>query len=401
VSELISVEEAQRRILGRVASLEAERVPLERAHGRVLAEAAIAQVDLPPFASSAMDGYAVRAADVQSVPASLSIVGEAAAGHPAPRAVAPGEAVAISTGAVVPDGADAVVPIERTGPANGRVEVRDPVIAGAHVRPRGGDVRAGATLMEPGVTLGPTQVAALAAAGLAEVRCTKRPRVGILVTGSELRPAGSPLGPGQIYESNGLMLAAAVSSAGAIPAQLGVVTDTLEEHRSAMEKALLGFDMLITSGGASGGAHDLVREAEAALRVEEVFWGVSMKPGKPVGFGMRRSHPVFNLPGNPMSALVCFELLVRPAIGALLGVERPLPAFTRGVLAGPVTRNRDRDEYLRATASTKEGVVLLEPATGQESHMIVSAARANALIYVAAGEGDVASGSEVLFLGLG
>jgi molybdopterin molybdotransferase len=400
VSELITVEEAQRRILDRVATLEAERVPIERAYGRVLAEPAIAQVDLPPFASSAMDGYAVRAADVQGVPATLSIVGEAAAGHPAPRAVAAGEAVAISTGAVVPDGADAVVPIEGTEPTDGHVEVRHAVVAGAHVRPRGGDVRAGATVLEPGVTLGPGQVAALAAAGLPEVRCTKRPRVGILVTGSELRPAGSSLAPGQIYESNGLMLAGAVSSAGAVPAQLGVVADTLEEHRSAMEKALLGFDMLITSGGASVGAHDLVREAETALRVEEVFWGVSMKPGKPVGFGMRRTHPVFNLPGNPVSALVCFELLVRPAIAALLGMARPLPTFAPGVLTAAVTRNPDRDEYLRATASEKDGVVHLEPTTGQESHMIASAARANSLIHVAAGEGAVAVGSEVFFLAL-
>ena len=178
--------------------------------------------------------------------------------------------------------------------------------------------------------LGPAQVGALAAAGIHEVQCAKRPRVGILVTGSELKQPGAELGPGEIYESNGLLLATALQLAGAVPAQLGVVGDDADELERAMERALLGFDMLVTSGGASVGPHDLVRETQAGLRVEEIFWGVAVKPGKPVAFGVRRDHLVFNLPGNPVSVLVTFELFVRPAVNALLGLPEPEPAFRQG-----------------------------------------------------------------------
>ena len=194
VNELISIGEAQRLILERTKRLEAERVPIERAAGRVLAEPAAAAVDLPPFPSSAMDGFALRAADTAAAPVSLPVVARVAAGSPAPRSLAAGEAMAIATGGAVPDGADSVVPIEVVEEAEEAIVVREPVPEGAHVRPRAGDTRAGDTVLEPGTRLGPAQVAALAAAGLSEVRCTKRPRVGILVTGSELRSPGEPLG---------------------------------------------------------------------------------------------------------------------------------------------------------------------------------------------------------------
>jgi molybdopterin molybdotransferase len=295
VQELISIAEAQRLILERAKRLDAERVPIERAAGRVLAEPATAAVDLPPFPSSAMDGFALRAADTASAPVTLPVVARVAAGSPAPKALGSGEAMAIATGGAVPDGADAVVPIEVVEEAGEAVTVLERVLEGANVRPRAGDTRVGDTVLEPGTRLGPAQVAALAAAGLSEVRCAKRPRVGILVTGSELRQPGEPLEAGQIYESNGLLLATALQLAGAVPAQLGVVADDPGEHERAIERALLGFDMLVTSGGASVGVHDLVRETQAKLRVEEVFWGVAIKPGKPVAFGVRRDHLVFNL----------------------------------------------------------------------------------------------------------
>jgi molybdopterin molybdotransferase len=259
-------------------------------------------------------------------------------------------------------------------------------------------VRAGEVVLEPGAVLGPGQIGALAAAGVAEVRCAKRPRVGILVTGSELRQPGEELGPGQIYESNGLLLAAALQRAGAVPAQLGVVADTEEEHRRAIERALLGFDMLVTTGGASVGPHDLVRKVQADLRVEEVFWGVAMKPGKPVAFGVRRGHLVFNLPGNPVSVLATFELLVRPAVNALAGLPRPLPAFRPGRLAHAVDRNPHRDELVRATLADESGEPVLSPVAGQDSHMIVRAGRAAALVWIEAGEGEVPAGSPVRFL---
>jgi molybdopterin molybdotransferase len=178
------------------------------------------------------------------------------------------------------------------------------------------------------------------------------------------------------------------------------VADDEAEHRRTMERALLGFDMLITTGGASVGPHDLVRKVQAELRVEELFWGVAMKPGKPVAFGVRRDHLVFNLPGNPVSVLATFELLVRPAINALLGLPDPLPAFRNGTLAAAVRRNADRDELVRATRRRDDGAEVLEPLSGQESHMIVRAGRANALVWVEAGEGELAAGSPVRYLPL-
>jgi len=392
------VAAAQRLVLERAKPLEAERVPIERTAGRVLAEPAAAAVDLPPFASSAMDGYALRSTDTAQAPVTLPVVARILAGGPAAAPLGAGEAMAIATGGTVPEGADAVVQIELVEEADGSLSVSAPVAAGANVRDRGGDVRAGETVLEPGAVLGPAQVGALAAAGVAEVRCTKRPRVGILVTGSELRQPGEELGPGQIYESNGLLLATALQLAGAVPAQLGIVADTEEEHRRTMERALLGFDMLVTTGGASVGPHDLVRKVQAELRVEEVFWGVAVKPGKPVAFGVRRDHLVFNLPGNPVSVLATFELLVKPAINALLGLPRPLPSFRPGRLAAAVRRNPDRDELVRSTVAEEEGEAVLTPVSGQESHMIVRAGRAAALAWIPAGEGEVAAGEPVRFL---
>ena len=398
--ELISFEEAQRIVLERSKPLEAERVPIERAAGRVLAEPAVALVDLPPFPSSAMDGFALRAEDTGEAPLELPVVEQVAAGSPAGRRLAAGEAMAISTGGAVPEGADSVVPVELVEERDGRVGVREPVPEGANVRGRGGDVRAGETVLEPGIRLGPAQVGALAAAGIAEVRCAKRPRVGILVTGSELRQPGEELAAGQIYESNGLLLATALQLAGAVPAQLGVVADDAAELERAMERALLGFDMLVTTGGASVGVHDLVRETQKKLRVEELFWGVAMKPGKPVAFGVRRDHLVFNLPGNPVSTLVTFEVLVRPAVEALQGIPDPRAAYRRGRLAAPIRRNERRTEFVRATSRREGDEVLLEPLPGQESHMIARTARADVLVLVEAGEGELAAGDEVRFLGL-
>jgi molybdopterin molybdotransferase len=399
-TSLISVAEAQRIVLERATRLDAERVPIERAAGRVLSEPAAALVDLPPFPSSAMDGYAVRAEDTENAPVRLPVVAHIAAGSPAEQSLAPGEAMAISTGGAVPRGADSVVPLERVEEAEGQIELLFPVAVADNVRPRAGDVSAGDVFLEPGSRLGPAQVAALAAAGISEVQCTKRPRVGILVTGSELRQPGETLGPGQIYESNGLLLATALQLAGAVPAQLGVVADDVAEHERAMERALLGFDMLVTSGGASVGPHDLVRSTQSKLRVEELFWGVAVKPGKPVAFGVRRDHLVFNLPGNPVSVLVTYELFVRPAVNALLGLPDPLPERRRGFLGADVKRNPHRDEYVRARTRREGEGVVLEPLAGRESHMIASAARADALVEVEAGSGEVRSGDEIRYIAL-
>jgi molybdopterin molybdotransferase len=399
-TSLISVADAQRIVLEHAKRLDSERVPIERTAGRVLAEEVAALVDLPPFANSAMDGYALRSVDTLDAPTRLPVVAHIAAGAPAGRPLAPGETMAISTGAALPEGADAVVPLELVEEADGSIELSEPVAERDNVRDPATDVSAGETLLEPGTRLGPAQVAALAAAGVSEVQCTKRPRVGILVTGSELRQPGEPLGPGQIYESNGVLLATALQLAGAVPAQLGVVADDAGEHERAMERALLGFDMLVTSGGASVGPHDLVRSTQAKLRVEEHFWGVAVKPGKPVAFGTRRDHLVFNLPGNPVSVLVTFELFVRPAVNVLLGLPDPLPEQRRGTLTAPVARNPHRDEYVRATTARETDTVVVELLSGRESHMIVRAGRADALVVVEAGEGELEAGEAVSYIPL-
>jgi molybdopterin molybdotransferase len=392
------MEEAQRLVLERVQALPAERVPIETAAGRVLAESASAVVDLPPFASSAMDGFALRAADT---PGTLPVVARIAAGRPAQRGLRAGEAMAIATGGVVPDGADAVIPIEYVVEHDNRVEVANAVSSRANVRPRGGDVRAGETIAEAGAELGPAQLGALAAAGVAEVACGTQPRAAVLATGTELRRPGEPLGPGEVYEANGLILASQLASAGARVERLAAVADDEDAHREALARGL-EHDLLVTSGGVSVGPHDLVRRIEAELGVDEVFWRVAVKPGKPVSFGVRGSTLVFGLPGNPVSSLVGFELFVRPAVLALQGHGEPMPRFEPGRLGADAKLNPHRDELVRArTRPSDDGALVLDPLGGQESHMIVRAAGANALVLLPRGEGRLAAGAPVRYLRLG
>jgi molybdopterin molybdotransferase len=385
---LPAIDEALALVLARVTALASEEVATVAAAGRVLAEDALAVTDLPPFASSAMDGYAVRAADT---PGPLRVVGHAAAGRPELRAVGAGEAVEISTGAVVPEGADAVVPVER---ASGDVVVEE-VAAGENVRPRGGDVQAGAVVVEAGTRLGPAQIGALAASGIAAVRCARRPRVAVLATGNELRPPGSTLAPGEIYESNSALIAAQLAQENAEAVVLPVVGDDGDAMRAALERAL-DCDVVITSGGVSVGPHDLVRGTLAELGATEVFWRVAVKPGKPIAFSVRGGTLVFGLPGNPVSSLVGFELFVRPALRALQGMRAPGPSYAFGRLASAVRRNEHRDELVRSRRNGE----LLEPVGGQDSHMIVRAAAADALVLVPRGEGELAAGTTVGYLAI-
>lgn len=394
--DLLTLAEAQALVLERVRPLSAETVAIEDAAGRVLAEPATAAVDLPPFRSSAMDGYAVRSADT---PGTLPVVFRIAAGAPAPRALEAGEAMGIATGGVVPEGADAVIQHELVAESDNNIEISDSVVEGGNVRAVGRDVSAGGVVAPAGLRLGPAQIGALAAAGVAEVACVRRPRVAVLTTGTELRAPGTPLGPGEVYEANGVMLAAQLRAAGAEVARLDAVEDDEAAHRRSIEQGL-EHDVLVTSGGVSVGPHDLVRRVEAELGVEEIFWRVAVRPGKPVSFGVRGATLVFGLPGNPVSTLVGCELFVRPAILALQGAAEPGPRFAAGRLAVAVTRNGGRDDLIRARSTVTDDGVVLEPVSGQESHMIVRAAEADALVLIPRGNGELAAGASVRYLPL-
>jgi molybdopterin molybdotransferase len=396
VTALLALEDAQRRILARVVPLPAEQIALGEAAGRVLVEPATARVDLPPFDASAMDGFALRSADT---PGRLPVVERIAAGRPASRALRAGEAMGIATGAAVPAGADAVIPLEHVVDHDNEIEIGERVQTGANLRPRGGDLRAGEVVVPAGVRLGPAQLGALAAAGIADISSTTRPRAAVLSTGSELRRPGEELEPGQIYEANSVLLAAQLESAGAVVEQLDAVADDEEAHRAALGRGLEA-DVLVTSGGVSVGPHDLVRSVGAELGIEEAFWGVAVKPGKPLWFGVRGQTLVFGLPGNPVSSLVCFELFVRPAVLALQGATEPLPRFEPGRLARSLRPNAVRTELVRARSRVADGEVELEVVTGQESHMIARAAGADALVLVPAGDEELGVGARVSFLRL-
>jgi molybdopterin molybdotransferase len=397
VAELLTLEEAQRRVLERTRALPAEVVPVPEAAGRVLAEPARAAVDLPPFPSSAMDGFALRAAET---PGTLPVSFRIAAGRPSPRSLAAGEAMAVATGGVVPEGADAVIPLEYVVEHDNHVEVGTQVEVGANVRPRGGDIRADDVVVPAGVRLAPAHVGALAAAGIARVACARRPRAAVLSTGTELQEPGRPLAAGQVYEANSQMLAAQLARVGAEVERLSAVEDDPGSHREALARGLEA-DVLVTSGGVSVGPHDLVRAVGGELGVDEVFWGVAVKPGKPLFFGVRGEKLIFGLPGNPVSALVGSELFVLPALLALQGHSDPLPRFEPATLLRSLRRNPQRDELVRAVTGRHGDEITVAPVTGQDSHMIARAASADALVLVRRGEGELPEGARVERLLLG
>ncbi len=394
MAPLLSVDEALARVLTRVVVLPSESVATERADGRVVACAVEALVDLPLFPSSSMDGYAVRAADT---PGTLTVVDRVAAGRPTDRALKPGEAIGIATGGVVPECADAVVPIEELRDEGETVVIAQAVSARANIRDRGNDIAAGTTIARPGTTVSPPLLAALAASGVASVECARRPRVTVLTTGTELRAPGESLEPGQIYESNGAMLAALFEREGAVVTRLHPVADDEEAHNTAFGLAL-ECDVLVTSGGVSVGPHDLVRRTLAAHGTEEVFWGVAMRPGKPLVFGVRGDTLVFGLPGNPVSSLVGAVLFVLPALRALQGRTVSGPVYRQGVLGAAVTPRPEREDFARARIEHRAGLDVLFPLSGQESHMIVAASAADALVRIPAGDAQLEEAATVDYL---
>ena len=338
---MLTVEEALQQILARASVLETEGVDVTSALGRSLAEPIISGREIPPWANSSMDGYAVRASDTRGGPAQLRVVGRIAAGALPSRAVGAGEAIRIFTGAPLPDGADAIVPQEDVEVDGDRVRVPGGVAAGAYVRPRGEDVRRGDRVLSPGQRLGPAEIGLLATLGHSPVRVHRRPRVAILSTGNELADLGTEPGPGQIPNTNTYSLMAQVTEAGAVAVNLGIAPDRLEaiEERLAWGRDA---DVLLSSAGVSVGELDLVREALTRSGAELHLWRVSMRPGKPITFGSWGRRLVFGLPGNPVSAMVTFELFVRPALLRMSGrldVDRPrLVARARAPIPNPGAR---------------------------------------------------------------
>jgi molybdopterin molybdotransferase len=396
---LLPVDDALTCVLEQVRPLAVEEVALDRALDRYLGEPVLATLDLPPFTNSAMDGYALRHGDA---PGELEIIGESAAGSPFFGVLGNAQAVTISTGAVLPDGADCVAPIEwaeqpAVGARRPTVTVRRPVPHGYAVRTAGSDVRRGEEVLPAGIRIGAGQIGAAASLGLSSLRCGALPRVAVLTTGSELRAPGQRLEPGQIYDSNGPLLRAALASAGAEVTIIGATADTREAHRDALEHALT-HDVVLSTGGVSVGGHDLVREVQRELGVRELFWRIALKPGKPLSFGVRDRSLVFGIPGNPVSVLVCFELFVRPALAALQRSSHPRPAFTAVTLAAAVQRNPDRDEMIRVRRNADATV---EPLPGQQSHQLALSALSDGLARIPAGTGTLGPGTSVGYLPLG
>jgi molybdopterin molybdotransferase len=388
-ADLITVDEARSRVLATVRPLPAESVPAADLLGRLLAEEVVSDLELPPFDSSAMDGFAL----VAGAGGELSVVGESRAGHPFDGRMQPGQAVRISTGATVPDGADAVVPIERVEDLGERVRVPD-TTAGAHIRRSGEDVRRGETLMRVGVELGPAEVGMLAALGRTEVACALRPRVAIVATGDELVPAGEPLGPGQIHDSNAAAIGALARRAGAEVVGRHSTGDDLASTVEALRAALDSADVVCISGGVSVGPHDHVKPALAELEADEVFWGVRLKPGKPTWFGQRGSALIFGLPGNPVSAMVTFQLFARPALRALQGGD-PEAAQSSALLDGPIAATPERDQAVRCRLRMADDGWHAEPTGPQGSHVLSSMIGAAALAIVPASDRDLAPGERV------
>jgi molybdopterin molybdotransferase len=357
-------------------------------------------MDLPSFDNSGMDGYAVTLADVgaasESSPVLLPVVGEAAAGQTKLFAMSPGTAVKIMTGAPVPSGADAVVPVEWTDGGAATVEVRRAPQHGQHVRRRGEDVRAGDVLLEEHQTLGPRQLGLLASVGMAQVRSRPRPRVVVLSTGSELREPGSRLAHDAIYDSNSFMLAAAVRRAGAIAYRVGIVADDPAEFGDALSDQLVRADLVITSGGVSKGEYDVVKEVLGELGT--VWFGeVRMQPGKPQGFGHvgEDRTPIFTLPGNPVSAYVSFEMFVLPALRTMMGRTPARRPRSRARVTEPIRSATGKEQFVRAAYSYDERGPRVTPVGGHGSHLVGDLARADALVAVPADTTYVEADSQV------
>ena len=393
---MISVEEALERILAGIAPLSVSQVPLAESLGLVLTEDIVAQEDMPPFANSAMDGFALLSEDSRprdGQPPRLRVTGTVAAGYVAQHSVTNGTAMRIMTGAPVPPGADTVIQVELTrsdGPQSEWVDILQEVEPGNNIRPAGEDMRRGQTVLVRGTEIGPWEIGILATLGKATVPVIRRPRVAILGTGDEVIEVDQPLQPGKIRNSNSYLIEAAVRRAGAIAHRLGVAQDTVESLREKFSQAMQA-DLILTSGGVSVGDFDLVKNIMAEQGAIN-FWRINMRPGKPVAFGHIGQTPLLGLPGNPVSAAVTFELFGRPVIRKMLGHTRLLRPRVEVIVEDGVTDVAMRRHYVRAHVTWRVGRFVAHTTGNQGSNIMTSLLNANALVIVPEGGVQVRPG---------
>lgn len=396
--DMLEVEQAFQRIIGHFDPLDTVELPALECLGLTLAEDINSPLDLPPLANSAMDGYAVLHADIAHAagrPPTLSVISAVAAGQVSDQTVTAGAAIRIMTGAPVPAGADTVVPFEETdeldrrraGQALDEIVIRKALPLGSNVRPAGEDVRAGELVLPAGTVVRPAEAGVMASLGLSKARVIRRPVVAVLSTGDELTAVGDPLTPGHIYDSNSSGVAAAVIAAGGVPRIIGIARDNLDDlHRcidAACDVSGIGADLLVTSAGVSKGDYDMVKDV-LEQRGDMSFWSVRMRPAKPLAFGLlhrknRRPLPLLGLPGNPVSALLAFEMFGRPAVRRMLGRDLLARPMVEGVLTGPIFNSDGRRVYARVEVERRDGAWFATPTGPQGSNILTSLSRANGL----------------------
>lgn len=408
--DMLTVEEAFGRIIASFSPLESEDKPILDCLGQVLASDVKSPLDLPPLANSGMDGYAVIQSDIQGVtsdnPRKLNVIGIVPAGQVSSQTLQPGTAIRIMTGAPIPDGANAVVPFEETDEVERRqagqtldeINIKADLPLYCNVRPSGEDVQRGQLVLEAGTLIRAAEVGVLASLGLSQVSVIRRPIVAILSTGDELTAEGQPLSPGKIYDANGSSIAAAVISAGGVPRLLGIARDNLEDMHRKLEQ-VAGSDLLVTSAGVSKGDYDIVKDV-LTQRGSMNFWSVRMRPAKPLAFGHlnypgQKPVPLLGLPGNPVSAMVAFEMFGRPAISTMLGRGALVRPSVEGVLTSPIYNTDGRRVYARVEVEYRDGAYYANPTGPQGSNILTSMSQANGLAICPADETSKAAGEKV------
>jgi len=392
---MLSVEEAQERVLAEIAVIGTERVAFTEALGRVLREDVIATADVPQADNTAMDGYAVRADDIANPPVRLKVIEDLPAGTVATHRVEKGTAIRIMTGALIPDGADTVAHVEITDAGSDFVTINHTLKRGTNLRKRGEDMRAGEVVLADGTLIGPAEIGVLAGVQKSVVHVGRRPEVAIISTGDEIVDVDQPRPMGKVVNSNSYSLAALVRETGALPRMIGIVPDTREATIAAIESALES-DCIISSGGVSVGAYDFVKDALDALGAETKFWQIAMKPGKPVVLSRVRGRVYFGLPGNPVSCMVSFILFIAPALRKAMGQKNAIfPPTVKTRLMGSLKSRGDRRNYLRVRVLARDGELLTYPMPSQGSGVSTSMVQANGLAIVETGITNVSAGESI------